>query len=207
MNGTLLPQLSQDEVIKHRTLTTKPSSCAHVPFLPWRCTEFQSDYSAFNLCVVVGVQCRFGIINCGKVYKCIPVWRGRFKSAQRHKGCIQLMVICNGISRIRWKGQNIQTYPLDLPWLVCGILMKEAFLNTSWRVSSVAAYERLLTIKVFDSLSAPHTKRSQWCKCRLGEGKTHSSPKILSRVKAVVVSSSFGGEALSQVQQHFGHLG
>lgn len=51
------------------------------------------------------------------------------------------------------------TYPLGLPWLFCGTLMEAAFLNTSWRVSSVAAYERLLTISVFDS----PVGRSQCC--------------------------------------------
>lgn len=53
-----------------------------------------------------------------------------------------------------------QTYPLGLPWLFCGILMEEAFLNSSWRVSSEAAYERLFTIRVFDSLSPPPTKET-----------------------------------------------
>lgn len=53
-----------------------------------------------------------------------------------------------------------ETYPLGLPWLFCGILMEEAFLNSSWRVSSEAAYERLFTIRVFDSLSPPPRKET-----------------------------------------------
>lgn len=74
------------------------------------------------------------------------------------------------------------TYPLGLPWLVCGILMEEAFLNSSWRVSSEAAYERLLTIRVFDSLSPPPMEKTQCSKCKFGEGElslplgTTSSP-------------------------------
>lgn len=59
------------------------------------------------------------------------------------------------------------TYPLGLPWLVCGILMEEAFLNSSWRVSSEAAYERLLTIRVFDSFSPPPIEKAQCCKSSL----------------------------------------
>jgi len=63
------------------------------------------------------------------------------------------------------------TYPLGLPWLFCGILMEEAFLNSSWRVSSEAAYERLLTIRVFDSLSPPPMEKIQCSKCKFGEGQ------------------------------------
>lgn len=64
-----------------------------------------------------------------------------------------------------------QTYPLGLPWLFCGILMEEAFLNSSWRVSSEAAYERLFTIRVFDSLSPPPTKETVLFKYRFGQRK------------------------------------
>lgn len=77
-NCTLLPQ---DQVIRHGTLTVKSSSCIHVPFLPWWWTEFQPDCSAFNFCVVTGIQCLFSILGCGKFYKCIPIWKGRFQSA------------------------------------------------------------------------------------------------------------------------------
>lgn len=82
-NGTLLPQLSQD---KTWTLTIKSSSCVCVPFLPSWWTEFQSDCSAFNLCVVTGIQCLFGILSGGEFYKRVPIWRERFRSAWEHKG-------------------------------------------------------------------------------------------------------------------------
>lgn len=89
LDGALLPQLE----IKHETLTTESSSsCICVPFL---CTEFQSDCSAFNLCVVIGIQCLSGILSCGKIYKCIPVWRGRFQSSWDQQGIPWRQVTCN----------------------------------------------------------------------------------------------------------------
>lgn len=186
MNGTLLPQLSQDQVVKYGTLTIKSSSCVHVPFLPCRWTEFQSDCSAFNLCVVTGIQCLSGILGCGKFYKRVPIWRERLQSAWEHKRSVEVSHLqCQLRS---WKKGT--TYPLGLPWLVCGILMEEAFLNSSWRVSSEAAYERLLTIRVFDSLSPPPMEKTQCCKCKFGEGKlSSSSHRTFFRVRVVVAPS------------------
>lgn len=78
------------------------------------------------------------------------------------------------------------TYPLGLPWLFCGILMEEAFLNSSWRVSSEAAYERLLTMRVFDSLSPPPVGKTECCKGRFGGEHSPSKYETLSRVRALL---------------------
>lgn len=76
--------------------------------------------------------------------------------------------ICGGNQFAMLSWETGTTYPLGLPWLFCGILMEEAFLKSSWRASSEAAYARLLTIKVFDSLSPPPMEKTQCCRCKFG---------------------------------------
>lgn len=86
----------------------------------------------------------------------MPLWHPQLWQILQMHTCVEskIPVSLEAVSNLQCQSGGEKkgtTYPLGLPWLFCGTLMEEAFLNTSWRLSSVAAYERLLTIKVFCS--------------------------------------------------------
>lgn len=64
-----------------------------------------------------------------------PQWWGILQTRTYLERKIQVSLGAQGIQRaksfIMPKQENSTTHPFGLPWLVCGILMEEAFLNSS----------------------------------------------------------------------------